>query len=114
SMRTHWRHGAVDAAILRLYGPGVLAGVLLGTVIAALVSGMVLTAVFACAALAVSVNMALGDRAGRLGERLPWRGGTAALGLLTGAVSTMAGIGGGAMTVAILTLYSVPIHLAVG
>jgi uncharacterized membrane protein YfcA len=34
--------------------------------------------------------------------------------LLTGVVSTMAGIGGGAMTVAILTLYATPIHLAVG
>ncbi len=114
SMRAHRRHGAVDGAILRAYGPGVLAGVLAGAAIAAVVSGAVLTAVFAVAALAVSINMALGDRARRLGTRLPGRAATTAFGLLTGSVSTLAGIGGGAMTVAILTLYSVPIHLAVG
>lgn len=114
SMRTHWKLGKVDTDILRVYGPGVLAGVLAGTVAAAFVAGSVLTAVFAVAALGVSVNMALGDRAGRLGDRLPRARWSAVLGFLTGSVSTMAGIGGGAMTVAILTLYSVPIHIAVG
>ena len=114
SMRAHWRLKAVDTAILRAYGPGVLAGVLAGTLVAALVKGAVLTAVFAAAALAVSLNMARGRPARKLGETLPGAAGSGALGLLTGVVSTMAGIGGGAMTVAILTLYSVPIHIAVG
>lgn len=114
SVTTHWRHKAVDTAILRTYAPGVLAGVLAGTVVAALVEGAVLTAVFAIAAIAVSLNMLRGNRAWRLGPAMPGRAGSGALGLLTGAVSTMAGIGGGAMTVAILTLYSTPIRIAVG
>jgi uncharacterized membrane protein YfcA len=114
SVATHWRHGAVDTAVLRSYGPGVLVGVLAGTLIAAVVEGGVLTAVFAVAALAVSANMARGMPARTLGSALPGAAGARALGLLTGVVSTMAGIGGGAMTVAILTLYSMPIHLAVG
>lgn len=114
SVATHWRHGAVDLGILKTYAPGVLVGVLAGTLIAAMVKGAVLTIVFASAAIAVSVNMLRGNRAFRLGTAMPGRAGSAALGLLTGGVSTMAGIGGGAMTVAILTLYSAPIHMAVG
>jgi len=114
SVATHWRHGAVDVKVLRSYGPGVLAGVLAGTLIAAVVKGAVLTAVFAVAALAVSLNMVRGAPARTLGPAMPGPVGSGALGLLTGVVSTMAGIGGGAMTVAILTLFSTPIHIAVG
>lgn len=114
SVATHWRMKAVDTDVLRTYGPGVLAGVLIGTLIAAQVKGVVLTVVFAAAAIAVSLNMLRGDRAFRLGAAMPGRVGSGALGLLTGAVSTMAGIGGGAMTVAILTLYAKPIRVAVG
>lgn len=114
SVATHWRHGAVDVGILKTYAPGVLVGVLAGTLIAAMVKGAVLTIVFAAAAIAVSLNMLRGNRAFRLGTTMPGQAGSGVLGLLTGGVSTMAGIGGGAMTVAILTLYSVPIHMAVG
>ncbi len=114
SVITHWRHGAVDTSVLRSYGPGVLVGVLAGTLIAAVVSGAVLTVVFAVAALAVALNMARGEPAHILGSVMPGPKASGALGLLTGVVSTLAGIGGGAMTVAILTLYSMPIHLAVG
>jgi uncharacterized membrane protein YfcA len=110
----HWRRGAVDSTILRTYGPGVLAGVAIGTVIAAWVAGTVLTVVFAVCALMVSANMLRGDGFRTLGPNMPGAAGSASLGLTTGVVSTMAGIGGGAMTVAILTLYSVRIHLAVG
>lgn len=114
SMGQHWRLNAVDKTLLKAYGPGVLIGVGIGTALAAVVSGTVLTAVFAVCALVVAVNMATGQPAHKLGPALPGPGGAGALGLLTGVVSTLAGIGGGAMTVAILTLYSVPIHIAVG
>lgn len=111
---THWRAGAVDRRVLATYGPGVLAGVVAGTLIAAVVSGVVLSAVFAVAALIVAANMVSGEAWKRFGPAMPGRAGSAALGLATGAISTMAGIGGGAMTVAIMTLYSARIHVAVG
>jgi uncharacterized membrane protein YfcA len=110
----HWRRNAVDREALRSYAPGVLAGVLTGTMVAAGVAGSVLTVVFAVCALAVAANMLRGDGFRTLGPKMPGPMGSALLGLITGVVSTMAGIGGGAMTVAILTLYSMRIHLAVG
>ncbi|MDX1484582.1 MAG: sulfite exporter TauE/SafE family protein [Alphaproteobacteria bacterium] len=114
SVLTHWRLGAVDAPVLRSYGPGVFTGVIAGTAISAFVPGAVLTAVFAAIALAVAINMATGEPRRRLGAELPGPGVTGALGAFTGMISTMSGIGGGAMTIAILTLYSRPIHIAVG
>jgi uncharacterized membrane protein YfcA len=114
SMGQHWRLKAVDKTLLKAYGPGVLIGVGIGAGLAAVVSGAVLTAVFAFCALVVAFNMATGQPAHKFGPALPGVAGSGALGLLTGVVSTLAGIGGGAMTVAILTLYSVPIHIAVG
>ncbi len=110
----HWRRGAVDSAILRTYAPGVLVGVLVGTMVAAWVAGAVLTVVFAACALVVAGNMLRGDGFRTLGPKMPGPVGSGLLGATTGIVSTMAGIGGGAMTVAILTLYSMRIHLAVG
>jgi uncharacterized membrane protein YfcA len=114
SFRAHWRLGAVDFAILRLYGPAVLAGVVIGAGVSGMVSGKVLSAVFGLFALAVALNMATGKPNTILGARLPGPWAVGSYGALTGAVSTMAGIGGGAMTIAMLTLYSVPIRSAVG
>lgn len=114
SSTTHWRLGAVDLSILRSYGPGVVAGVVIGTGLASVVSGVVLGAVFATMAILVAINLAAGEPAYRLGKVLPGSAGRFAFGSVTGAVSTMAGIGGGAVTVAILTLFATPIHIAVG
>lgn len=114
SVAAHWKAKAVDLDILKSYGPGVAAGVAAGTAISAVVSGAVLTAVFAAIAVLVAANMAAGEPRFTLGEKMPGGLGGAALGAVTGIVSTMAGIGGGAMTVSITTLHSLPIHRAVG
>lgn len=114
SVRTHWKHQAVDLEILKIYAPGVLVGVAAGTIIAALVSGAVLTAVFAGIALLIALNMAAGKPHFVLGESMPGKVGSNSLGMFTGVISTLAGIGGGALTVSITTLYSVPIRIAVG
>ncbi len=114
SFYAHWRLKAVDFSILRLYGPSVFAGVVIGAAVSGVVSGKVRTGVFAVFALAVAINMVAGRPNVTLGDRLPGPLATGGYGALTGAVSTMAGIGGGAMTIAMLTLYAVNIRRAVG
>ncbi|MBT3792649.1 MAG: sulfite exporter TauE/SafE family protein [Rhodospirillales bacterium] len=114
SARTHWRIGAVNFSILQSYGPGILAGVAMGTALASVVSGTALAAVFASIAILVAGNLAAGEPRVTLGDTMPGPIGSFAFGSGTGAVSTMAGIGGGAVTVAILTVFSTPIHMAVG
>jgi uncharacterized protein len=114
STAAHWRRGTVDLDFLRSYGPSVIAGVLLGSVLAAWVRGPTLTAGFAVLALTVSVQIGFGSPHWRLGQSMPggWR--RLGIGGGIGMVSGMLGIGGGSMTVPVMTMYGIPVHRAVG
>ena len=70
--------------------------------------------VFGVVALAVSLNMAFGKQSWRLGEQLPREPFRGLMGLVIGGFSSMMGIGGGTLSVPIMTLYNVPVHRAVG
>ncbi len=114
SARAHARRGAVDPGLLWALGPAVFAGTLSGTVVAGLVRGDVLTAVFAVVALAVAANMALGmeGRAVRSGLPGGWR--NVAIGGVIGGISSMMGIGGGSLSVPVISACRYPIRTAVG
>ena len=109
----HHRKGAIDTALLKLWAPSILVGVVIGSVLGGYVSGKVLIAVFAVVALAVSADMIL--RKGRADpepkgfSRPVW----AAFGVFAGGVSAMMGIGGGSFGVPLMSLFNVPIHRAV-
>ncbi|WP_112322130.1 sulfite exporter TauE/SafE family protein [Oceanibium sediminis] len=114
SVMSHHKKGSVDPALLRKWALPMLVGVLLGTAFASVVSSAALTLVFATIALIVSLHMALGKVERTLADELPSgpAGGAVAGGI--GAFSAMMGIGGGTLGVPILTLFSYPIHKAVG
>lgn len=114
SLRAHNRKGSVDWELLKRLGPGVAIGVIAGTVIAGLVSGEVLTAVFATLALLVAVYMAFAPEELRLAETLPTGATRFTVGGGIGAVSAMMGIGGGTLTVPTLVVCNYPIRQAVG
>lgn len=114
SIRAHWRRGAVDVDLLRQWGPWIFVGVLAGTALAGAVRGTMLSAVFATMALLVAVHMGLGSPRKVIAERLPEGVSKAGLAGFIGAVSAMMGIGGGTLSVPILTLFNYPIHRAVG
>lgn len=114
SVRAHHRRGAVDFDLLRAWGPWIFLGVLAGTAIAGFVRGPVLTAVFATVALVVSLHMGFGKQDWRIADHLPKGVGKAGLAGTIGAISAMMGIGGGTLSVPILSLFGYPIHRAVG
>ncbi|MEW5728670.1 MAG: sulfite exporter TauE/SafE family protein [Pseudomonadota bacterium] len=114
SASAHWKKGTVDADFLRSYGPVIIAGVLLGSAIAASTRGPVLTAVFASVALVVAAQIAFGSPHWTLGSQLPRGAGRIAIGTVIGTLSAMMGIGGGTMTVPVMTMYGYPVHRAVG
>lgn len=113
SARGHFQRGNVDSDLLRQWGPWLLAGVVAGTVFGSAAKGAVLTSVFAVVALAVAVNMALRPEGTKLTDRLPSPAAGAAIAAGIGAVSAMMGIGGGTLSVPILSLFSYPIRRAV-
>ncbi|HLO78178.1 MAG TPA: sulfite exporter TauE/SafE family protein, partial [Magnetospirillum sp.] len=105
SASAHYKRGTVDRDFLRGYGPMIVLGVFLGSAIAAQVKGPTLTAVFAVVALVVALQLIFGSPTWRLGEHLPTGAARAAIGTVIGALSSMMGIGGGTMTVPLMTMY---------
>lgn len=114
SMRAHAKRGAVDFELLRAWGPPMFIGTLIGTAVAGLVSGEVLTGVFASVAILVALNFAFGREEWRIGNELPRKGvGGYALSGGIGGLSAMMGIGGGTFGVTTMSLFGYPIHKAV-
>lgn len=113
SVRAHYKKGAVDVALLKRWALPMLAGVVVGTTLAAYANGQVLTAIFAAVALLVAFNMAFGREEWRLGNKLPGKWGQGAIASTIGGTSAMMGIGGGTFGVTVMTLFGYPIHKAV-
>jgi len=114
SARGHHGRGALDAAILRAWGPPMVIGAAIGAAIAGLLDGEALTAIFATLGLVTALNMAFGRESWRLGHTLPEGPGGWAIAGGNGAISAMMGIGGGVFGVTAMTLFGVPILRAIG
>ena len=114
SMRAHHRRGAVDWGLMRSWAPAIAVGVIAGAVVAGFASGAVLTGVFATVALLVAANMVLTPDGLRLADAMPRGALKAVLGFVIGVVSSLMGIGGGTLSVPIMTLSGFPIRRAVG
>lgn len=113
SLRAHAKHGAVDWALLRNWVVPMVIGVGLGTWLARMASGQMLTLIFACVAIPVAINMAFGKESLRLAKAMPRGPGGWTIAGAIGTVSTLMGIGGGTLGVPIMTLCNYPIHRAV-
>ncbi len=114
SARSHHAKGAVDWDFVKRWGPAVLVGTLFGAWIASLLHGAALSAVFATVALLAAGNMLLGRADWRLADAMPTGPLLWLLGLVVGGVSAMMGIGGGTLSVPIMTLHGRPVRQAVG
>ncbi len=114
SAGAHYRKGSIDFALLRSWAAPVFFGVVVGTALAAYVSGIVLTAVFALVALLVAINMTLRAKSEPIRDGFPNAGVKAASGFVVGVISAMMGIGGGTLSVPIQTAFGYDIRKAVG
>ncbi len=110
----HYRKGAIDMGLLRLWAPSILVGVVIGGILGGLVSGKVLIAVFATVAALVALDMVLRDGGTRSEPRSFAKPVWAALGVVAGAISAMMGIGGGTVCVPLLNFLGYDIRKAVG
>jgi uncharacterized membrane protein YfcA len=114
SLRAHNKKGAVDWELLKRWIVPMLVGVLAGSVLAGLARGQTLALIFGLVALPIAAQFGFGKETWRLADKLPGGAGGALLSFGIGGVSTMMGIGGGALGVTSMTLCGVPIHRAVG
>jgi uncharacterized membrane protein YfcA len=114
SARAHYRKGSLDFALLKSLAPAIFIGVVLGAVLAGMARGEVLRVIFAVFALLVAANMGLRHEAIILASHLPTGWVRQSIGVLIGGLSTVMGIGGGTLSVPILTACNYPVRMAVG
>ncbi len=114
SWQAHHKRGSVDMDILRKWALPVLAGVIIGSVIARYAPEKLFKYVFVGVAWSAAARLLLGKENWRLGEEMPTGFFMKAYGLFIGLVSTLMGIGGGLFSNLLMTFYGRPIHQAIG
>ena len=110
----HFKRGAIDMDLLKLWAPSLLVGVVIGALLGGYVSGLILVGVFATVAALVALDMIFrktkDDPTPRGFAKPIW----AILGVVTGGLSAMMGIGGGTIGVPLLNFLGYDIRRAVG
>lgn len=114
SIRSHHRKGNVDFDLLKRWAPFILLGVLAGSLLVTRVDGSWLTSLFGVIATISALNMIFRAGKSALFQQLPGKAGQTAMGTCIGFFSSMVGIGGGTISVPLLTLHNYPAHRAVG
>ncbi len=114
SAQSHWRHGAMDFAVIRTLGPWIAAGAAAGVIAAAHAPSSFLKGVFVASTLFMAWRIGFGNGGAIAAEKLPGQPWEALAGLGIGLISTLIGIGGGVYITTYMKLYGWPIHKAVG
>ena len=110
----HRARGAFMPDVLRSWMVPMVAGVGIGSVLAAYAPQAVFKIVFVILAAIIAARLLFGGDKWRLGTDLPGRAGMVAYGLGIGLAGSLMGVSGGSMSTMVLTLYGRPIHAAVG
>jgi uncharacterized membrane protein YfcA len=109
----HKKRGAVIPQVVRIWTLPAIAGVAIGSVIAAFAPSAVFKIAFAIFAGFISFKMLFVGERWNIGHELPRRGFMALYGFITGLFSSLVGVSGGAFSNAVLTLYGQPMQRAV-
>lgn len=110
----HWRAGNADFAFLRDWGPGIAAGVIAAQLLAPHLRGTVITGTFGVLCATFAVRFGAPEYFRPLLDRPPGGLFPIASGALIGAVSGLAGVGGGILTNVVMTISGMPIHKSIG
>ena len=121
STRSHWARGSVDMDLLwppqiwRSYGLWIGIGSFLGAWwLAPRLGSDMLTLIFAGVAMIVAAQFIIGRPDFTFRDSVPGGAAPPLIGGSVGALSAIMGIGGGSISVPLLTLCGVPVHRAIG
>lgn len=113
SYYAHKKKGAVIPEVVRAWAIPSVVGVAIGAVIATSAPASVFKLAFVVFAGFIAARMLLGADRLRLGTELPGRALLSVFGFITGLVSSLVGVSGGAVSNAVLTLYGRSMQQAV-
>lgn len=109
----HFRLGNVDMFVVKWLMPGVVVGGFLGANIADWIPSQYLPKVFGVIVLLLAIQMLFSIK-GKTERAMPGSGATVVIGTGIGMVSSLAGIGGGSLSVPFLNRHGVEMRRAVG
>ena len=112
SVRAHHRRGMVRWDVVKLLAPGIVAGSLIGPMIAKQMSAQLMTLLFAVFVTFSATQMFI-DKKPKPTRQLPQGAGMFGTGGLIGILSALVGAGGGFVSVPFMTWCNVKIHNAV-
>jgi uncharacterized membrane protein YfcA len=113
SYLTHRAKGAVDHEVVKRWVLPALAGIAIGSVVAAFAPPAVFRLAFVVMAIVIAFKLLFGRDSWRLADDFPGRPGMSVFGLLVGLSSSLMGVSGGSVSNMIQTLYGRSIHQAV-
>lgn len=113
SVMAQQRKGSVDWAVVRRMAPGMVVGVIIGSMLAKRLSNEALQVFFIVFVVLVALKT-LTDAKPKPTRSLPGPAGLAAVGSLFGMASSWVGIGGGSLSVPFMLYCNVPVRTAVG
>ncbi|WP_096087535.1 sulfite exporter TauE/SafE family protein [Agaribacterium haliotis] len=120
SMRSHFSRGNVDVLLLRRWGPFIFVSAAVVASQAVRIGGLVAALVFACVAFIAALNMLCSSSSDQQAAQtnkvksMPAWPGQAVYPLSIGAIAVLMGVGGGTLTVPVLSFYGYTTHRAVG
>ena len=114
SLKSHHGKGNVDFDLLKTWGGFILIGVMIGSLCVTQYGGQWLSILFGVIATLSALNMLFRTKNATVSDSLPSKLWQQFMAACIGFFSTMVGIGGGTLSVPMLTAYSYPAHKAVG
>ncbi|HYJ20382.1 MAG TPA: sulfite exporter TauE/SafE family protein [Burkholderiales bacterium] len=113
SLRAHHKHGAVRWDIVRGAIPGLIVGTLLGTLVADQLKSKYLAIFFVVFVYYSAIQM-FANAKPRPSRQLPGKFGLNLVSVVVGIVSALVGVGGGVMTIPLMSMCNVPMRNAIG
>ena len=113
SLRAHHKHGAVRWDILRAAIPGLVLGTLFGTFVADQLKSKYLAIFFVIFVYYSAVQMFANVKP-KPTRQLPGKIGMTVVAIIVGIVSSLVGVGGGVMTIPLMSLCNVPMRQTIG
>ena len=113
SLRAHHKHGAVRWDILRSAIPGLVLGTLFGTFVADQLKSKYLAIFFVIFVYYSAVQMFANVKP-KPARQLPGNIGMTVVAIIVGIVSSLVGVGGGVMTIPLMSLCNVPMRQTIG
>lgn len=115
SSRSHYKKGAVDVDLLKNWGPWLFLGAVIGMMMFGSLKSLWLTLIFSVVTLFLALYMLLAPQVEEGGQsRFPAGILRKIYGIIVAGLSSVMGIGGGSLSVPLLTFYRYPIRRAVG